>query len=360
MCRWSAGWLVVAPLWLACHGAPEPVVEPTWLPDGGAVVRQAPVARFSGSRVVETTRRLASRGAETTTSEALARRRLAIQEDLAAFGVPSEEWLLASASAVSGPAGDIPPATSVHAVVGVLDGESNDVILLLAGGDAPDREGFVRSPVDRASGTAVLLELARVLAARPRPYTVWLGFQDDSRSEADLAFESSELFADELARRGARDRVRVVVSFTSLFDPELQIERDLGSHRVHRETFWVSARALGLEDVFPADAPFSSPETAHVVWSIRGYRAVVAIVGGDSSDTLDSRSESSLARTSEQTNAAIATRLDEFGVVVLDALDRIVSRFASIDEFSKSPLTSERWEEVPLPRDAPSVPAPVP
>jgi hypothetical protein len=338
---------------LGCQNAPEPAAPLVWLPDGEASVGQSLVAPFSGAHVVETAQRLVSQEGDSASGEDLAQRRGAIMELLSALGVPNEEWLLASASDAVVPDADTPTSTPLNAVVGVLDGGSDDLLLLLAGDEPSDRGGVALDPIDRVSGTAALLELARVLAARPRPYGVWLGFLDDSRPDAALDFEASELFLEELARRGVLPRVRLVVLFGSLLDPDLRIDRDLRSHRVHRETFWESARALGLEDVFSRDAPFGSPESAHVVWLAGGFRNVVAIVGEPSS-------RSSEARTQEDTTAEIATRLDEFGVVVLDTLARIAARFEGIDGFAKSPLTSERWEDVLPTPDVQPAPAPVP
>lgn len=338
---------------LGCRSAPEPVAQPVWWPEGASVAGPGPVGPFSGARVVETAQRLAAPGGDAVSGEDLARRRQAISEQLGAIGVPNEQWLLASASHGVVATADSPTSTPLNAVVGVLDGESDDLLLLLAGDEPPDRGGLALEPIERVSGAAALLELARVLAARPRPYGVWLGFLDDSRPDAVLDFEASELLMEELARRGVLPRVRIVVLFGSLIDRDLRIERDLRSHRVHRETFWDSARSLGLEEVFADDAAFGSPDSAHVVWLAGGLRSVVAIVGEPSRG-------SSPADTDEQATAASVTRLDEFGVVALDALARIASRFAGIDGFAKSPLTSERWEDASPPPEAPHVPAPVP
>ena len=151
------------------------------------------------------------------------------------------------------------PLEIVH-LTGVLPGASSDVFLLAAAYDTTpfDTFRFVGAN-DGASGPALLLELGRVLADRPRRYTVWLTFLDgDSMHEArvatqgaeDRAFAGSRALARQLADEGRLSRIRLAVYYNQVADRDLSIERDLRSHRIYREIFWQSARSLDQTAAF--------------------------------------------------------------------------------------------------------------
>ena len=113
---------------------------------------------------------------------------------------------------------------------------------------------------DGASGAAVLLELARVIAAEPLPYTTWFVFLDGESlpSSADGTPDpiGSRVFALLLSERAAGEQVRLAVVLNRVCDPDLKIARDLGSHRIYREEFWRAAARLGHADAFQRDGAF--------------------------------------------------------------------------------------------------------
>ena len=276
----------------------------------------------------------------------------------------------AGAEAAAGGGAGQADAADGRTVVGSLPGRSDDVLLLVAPyGATGDEAEEALERADVASGAAVLLELGRALSARPRLYTVWLAFvagdAATSGGEGDgtaaRAWPGSAALADALAQRGDRERVRVVVYFESLAHPDLRVARDLRSHRIHRETFWESARALGLDDVFVAEEPLSSPESGHVALLERDWRGVVAIVGA-SEPALPVAEEESEPLQPDAAEDATVTRLAELGTVVLDALDRIAARLARIDGFANDGLAGELWESGPSApgRSAPPIADPRP
>jgi hypothetical protein len=355
---------VVLGLVLGCQGAPDEV-EPAWLPGAGAEL-PAPPPRFSGERALSDAGRLARQAEGSPASRAAARTRRAIERALHEMGARVEVLGLAGPAGTDARGGGGPTAVEdavrpgARAVVGSLPGRSEDVLLLVAryhaAGEGAE-EAFERADV--ASGAAVLLELGRALSARPRPYTVWLAFVEGDAVEAGAGtargegsgsavdvYSASAALADALAQRGDRERVRVVVFFESLAHPDLRVARDLRSHRIHREAFWDSARALGLDDVFVPDEPLSSPEGGHVALLERDWRGVVAIVGA-SPPALPVDDEEADPPRPDAAEDATVTRLDELGTVVLDALGRIAVRLSRIDGFANDGLAGESWEAGP-------------
>jgi hypothetical protein len=354
---------------VACQSAPDDV-EPAWLPGAGAEL-PAPPPGFSGERALADARGLVRHAERSPASRAAARVRRDIERALHEMGARVEVLGPTGAAGADAPGGDRPmaeevAAAGVPAIVGSLPGRSDDVLLLVAayGATGPDEAAQALELADAASGAAVLLELGRALSARPRPYTVWLAFVEggvagrgvegdagagdtgtpggEDDGAAARIHPGSAALADALAQRGDRERVRVAVFFDSLAHPDLRVARDLRSHRIHRETFWDSARALGLEDVFVAEEPLSSPESGHVALLERDWRGVVAIVGATPPALPVDEDEAEPLRPDAAEDATV-TRLDELGTVVLDALDRIAARLARIDGFVNDGLAGEDW-----------------
>jgi len=365
------GAVVSLGLVLGCQGAPDEV-EPAWLPGAGTRL-PAPPPPFSGDRALEDARRLARHAETSPVSRAAAQTRRDIERALHEMGAGVEVVGgagPAGAEAAAGGGAGQADAADGRTVVGSLPGRSDDVLLLVAPyGATGDEAEEALERADVASGAAVLLELGRALSARPRLYTVWLAFvagdAATSGGEGDgtaaRAWPGSAALADALAQRGDRERVRVVVYFESLAHPDLRVARDLRSHRIHRETFWESARALGLDDVFVAEEPLSSPESGHVALLERDWRGVVAIVGA-SEPALPVAEEESEPLQPDAAEDATVTRLAELGTVVLDALDRIAARLARIDGFANDGLAGELWESGPSApgRSAPPIADPRP
>ncbi len=225
-----------------------------------------------------------------------------------------------------------------------IPGPSSDVFLLLAPYDTRRYENFRFLGVnDGGSGAAVLLEIARVLAADPLPYTTWLVFLD---GEAPLAPSSvpvappshfgSRALARRLQERRVLSGVRLALILNRVCDADLRVARDLLSHRVYREEFWRAAARLGRTDAFPPGASFESPVASHHALAAVGLRRVVALVdtsfGGDEPPGLYAGTED------DDLEHCSADSLEAVGKVALQALDKISQRLAKIDRFAAAPL----------------------
>jgi hypothetical protein len=230
----------------------------------------------------------------------------------------------------------------VH-VTGVIPGKSSDVFMLVASYDTPPRAKaeFERAHNEGASGPALLLELARVLASQPQPYTVSVAFLEGeafppSLRDGEAALLGSRDLARQLAEEGSLSRLRLAVFFHHVADPDLEIARDLRSHQVYREIFWQAAQSLGHVTAFPSDGGFRSPRLGHLSFLDRGLRGVVAIAD----DRLNGEDAPGARWCTDRDPArrCSAESLEVVAVVTLEALEQIGARLEKIDRFASSPL----------------------
>ena len=247
-----------------------------------------------------------------------------------------------------------------------IEGSSEELFVLLAPYDTGHFEEFPFLGVnDGASGAALLLELARVLAERDLPYTTRLVFVDGEgrfgRGGSDLEEQrwlGGQALAETMEQEGLLSSIRLLVAMNRVCDAEIRIARDLGSHRHHREEFWKAAAALGGSDAFPPGQGFESVQASHRAFADRGVRPVVAIVdtafGGEAPPGVYADTEE---------DAIVHCAPDSLGVVgtvTLRALETIGRRLAKIDRFSQSPLAELEVESEasdPLPgSEAPPAP----
>jgi hypothetical protein len=233
-------------------------------------------------------------------------------------------------------------------VLATIPGDSPQLFLLVAPYDSSHFDDFdFVGTNDGASGAALLLEFARVLAASPLPYTTRFAFlEGEGRlGRGGHPFEErrgsgSQLLADRMAVEGELAAVRLLVAFNRVCDADLRIARDLGSHRMHREEFWKNAGRLGQIEAFPPDELFESPQSSHLAFRDRGVRPVLAIedtvFGGEEAPGIYADTEDDdLAHCAPES-------LETVGVVSLAALETIGERLAKIDRFARSPLTAEQ------------------
>lgn len=235
---------------------------------------------------------------------------------------------------------DSPPVPLVS-LVGVLPGDSEDIFLIAAPYDTAEFHNFRFVGANGgASGPALVLEVGRVLASRPRPYTIWLAFVDGdafSASGGDVThFLGSELLSQQWQESGVLERVRFAVFVDRVADADLTIARDLWSHGMYRDLFWQAARNLGYAEEFAPDRGFESPATGHRAFLDRRLRRVVALVdnrygAGEPPGSYWRSEEDTLLRCSPES-------LTTVGQVTLEALFHIGQRLEKIDRFSRSPF----------------------
>ncbi|HEX6209778.1 MAG TPA: M28 family peptidase [Methylomirabilota bacterium] len=199
-------------------------------------------------------------------------------------------------------------------VIAVVPGRRPDVVML---GGHYDTKLFTQfrfvGANDGGSSTAVLLELARRLAASPRDYTYWLVWFDGEEARAtwtdrDSLYGSRRLAA-ELAR--ARRLPRAMILLDMVGDRDLVIRREAHSAGWLTDILWEAAARLGhgrhfVREVLPV-------EDDHVPFLRAGVPATLLI---DFDFPAWHTAEDTLATVSAESMAVV-------GEVVLEALPSI-------------------------------------
>jgi len=341
--------LLAASCALSCWGGPlTPRVRDT----------TPPVTGFSSERAWGHLQALVAIGPRVTGSEGSERARAYILDQLSKLDLKVETH----AATVPIPP-DFKVGLPVENLIAVIPGASEDLVILAAPYDTPAVEDpeYVGAN-EGASGAALLLELARVIAEKPLPYTTWIVFLDGEAplttgdtARPTVGLLGSRAFASSLAELELVRRVRLGVVFVRVGGSDLRIARDLKSHRMYREEFFAAAKITGHTDAFRSVQPFESPYAAHHSFLGHGMRRVV-VLSGSSLASEDESGELQVDRADTLENCSPES-LQAVGDVALVSLDRITARLAKIDRFSESPFgDSDEALEVPVGR--PSTPQP--
>jgi hypothetical protein len=302
----------------------------------------ARVAAFSAERAWRDLQALTKDGGRPVGSPSNARARDYLRAELEGVGLEVESWDVDYAIAAEESPDAVAPKIRVINLSAVIPGtRSQDRFLLVAPFDSRSFNDFeFVGTNDGASGAAVVLEIARTLAADPLPYATEIAFLDgespfaapDGRKGVYREIGSLGL-ASRLQETGISG-VRLLIYLNRVGDADLRIARDLVSHRIYREEFWKAAAALDRTQAFPRDAAFENAEIAHRYFAQIGLRQIVTIAdtafGGDQPPGLYAdTAQDTLERCSPDS-------LETVGVVVLAGLDAISERLGKIDRFAAS------------------------
>jgi hypothetical protein len=230
--------------------------------------------------------------------------------------------------------------------VGLTDSDPVDLVNLavLIPGTAPDPIGeiVVVTPLDTAprdtfellganeggSGSATVLELARALARSPLPYPTRLVFLDGEVFEDGLRL-GIQVAAFELQGHD----VRLLLYLHQVGDADLEIRRDLVSHRVFRDSFFRTAARLGHGEAFAAQKGFDQIPGGHELLFRNGFRQIVAL-----SDIRYGGSETpgDFWRTAEDNLDHVSSEsLGVVGETVLEGLKDIGAHLRRVDAHSQ-------------------------
>ena len=290
---------------------------------------QARVTLFSADRAWRNLQALTEIGVRPVGSEGNARARRYLQDELEKLGLEAESWEVEYAEGT----------TSVTNLSAFIPGtRSADRLLLVAPFDTRSLEDFeFVGANDGASGSAVLLEMARVIVSDPLPYATQIVFVD---GEAPFSSEGTGRGYQGVGRTGLAARiqkagvtgVRLMVFLNRVGDADLRIARDLMSERIYREEFWKAAAELERDYAFPSDAGFENAGIDHQSFLSIGLHRIVSIVdtsygGGQPPGRYAGTADDTIERCSPDS-------LETVGVVVLAALDSISQRLIKIDRFS--------------------------
>jgi glutaminyl-peptide cyclotransferase len=186
-------------------------------------------------------------------------------------------------------------------VIAVLPGRRADVIMLAGHYDTKLFSAFrFVGANDGGSSTALLLELARRLAARPREYTYWLVWFDGEEARENWTARDSLYGSRQLATELAKDKrlPRAMVLVDMIGDRDLGIRREAHSAGWLTDIIWEAAARLGHGRHFLREA--MPVEDDHVPFLRLGVPAALLIdfdfpPWHTAEDTLDKVSAQSLA-----------------------------------------------------------------
>ena len=320
--------LLGAAMALACESPPPPQAPAKGEQAAGAEL-------FDAERAWEDLEHFAAIGPRVMGSEGAAKARRYIVSQLAEVALRTERQGVRVER-------EGEPPLRLENVAAVIPGDSSDILLLLAPYDTRPYATFEHQGVNAGgSGAAVLLELARALSRQRLLYTVWFVFLEGEAplGEGALAEPShfgSRGFAQRLVELDAVPHIRLAVVIDRVCDADLEIARDLGSHRIYREEFWHAARRLGRGGAFPRKSGYQSPRSSQEALREVGVPRVVTLTdtsfGGDEPPGLFAGNEDD---TIEHCSPA---SLETVGLVTLETLQTITRRLARIDRFSRSPV----------------------
>jgi hypothetical protein len=209
-------------------------------------------------------------------------------------------------------------------LIGVLPGQREERILVGTHYDTKRLPGFVGAN-DGASGTAVLLELARALGDAPRPYGVWLVFFDGEEALGPEITRSDGLFgsralAAELARTGELERIRALLLVDMVGDRDLHLTEDVTSSPTLRQALAEEAERLGLGEVLRGGGSVPVIDD-HTPFQQQGLSEVLALI--DFQFGADSMPGPLWHTTGDDLQAVAAGSLNSVGRLLVELLQRI-------------------------------------
>lgn len=205
--------------------------------------RQAP---FDEGRAWAHLEHLVSLGPRPPGSEALEATRRYLSEQLAALGLePVREPFTART-----PLGPIEMANVYADLPG--EGEAPPIVVLCTHFDTKRFDFEFVGANDGGSGTAVLLEIARLLAkGPPRPVTYRFLFLDGEEALRPVWVDPDNTYGsrhhvEQLRKSGLLQRIGACVLLDMVGDADLRLNRDLNSDPKLLELFFEAAREAGL------------------------------------------------------------------------------------------------------------------
>jgi glutaminyl-peptide cyclotransferase len=207
----------------------------------------SPRILFNENKAFEHLTYMVKLGPRTSGSPALRESQKYIEASLEKFGFMVKELPFDAAT----PLGKVP----MKNILGSRQGRNENVLLLAAHYETKKFTEFTFVGAnDGASGTAVLLELARILPERTKNLTLMLAFFDGEESfgpwsESDGLYGSRN-FVETMGREGTLQKVRAMILLDMVGDESLSINRDCNSTPWLEKLMQDTAHELRLDAYF--------------------------------------------------------------------------------------------------------------
>jgi len=276
--------------------------------------RGGPAFTFSGERALAHVRALVSLGPRPAGSAGIQRARAYILKQLRRARLDVEEISFTAST----PRGRVPMAN----LVAKIPGKRREIIVLAGHYDTLPAEGFLGAN-DAGSSMGLLLELARVLAARENELTLWVVFFDGEeaihRWGPRDGLYGSRYLSNYWQRLGVLPQIRALLLVDMIGDRDLKLRRDPNSTPWLVDLIWAVAHELGYGAHF-ADAPLAI-EDDHIPFVRAGVPAVDLI-------DFEYGPNNRYWHTPEDTLDKLSARsLDIIGKVVLETVRRLERRW---------------------------------
>jgi glutaminyl-peptide cyclotransferase len=212
------------------------------LGEGGALAGQTPAA-FDSTKAFEHLRQQVAIGPRPSGTAANVKNRDYIKAQMAALGLKTVEQPFEGATPLG-------PVKMVN-LIATIPGQRPDRIVLASHFDTKlFRDIRFVGASDGASSTAALIELARVVKARPQlPFTIELLFLDGEEAVVEWAGTDntygSRHYVDAARKSGSLKSLRALILLDMIGDRNLTIRRESNSTRWMTDIVWGVARRLG-------------------------------------------------------------------------------------------------------------------
>jgi Zn-dependent M28 family amino/carboxypeptidase len=271
---------------------------------------QAPAA-FDSSKAWEHLRQQVAIGPRPSGSAANVKNRDYIKAQMAALGIKTVEQPFEGATPLG-------PIKMVN-VIATIPGQRTDRIVLASHFDTKlFRDVRFVGASDGASSTAALIELARVIKARPQlPFTIELLFLDGEEAVVEWQGTDntygSRHYVEAARKSGSLKSLRALILLDMIGDRNLTIRRESNSTRWLTDIVWGAARKLGHRAFMDEE---TTVEDDHIPFLKAGVPSV---------DIIDL--DYPQWHTAQDTLDAVAARsLQVVGEVVVAALPEIEAR----------------------------------
>jgi Zn-dependent M28 family amino/carboxypeptidase len=232
----------------------------------------AALPAFDSSRAFADLKHLVSFGPRPAGSDALAKSRQWIMSQLTASGLKPEEDKFTAST----PVGNLDMAN----VIVRLPGASSDIVIVCGHYDTKrfDRFRFVGAN-DGGSSAALVLELARAMAKRPMPYTLWFLWTDGEEAERedwkgnDNDYGSRHL-EQKLASEGELNRVKAFILVDMIGDAKLDVRVDPNSTPWLTDLEFSTAHRLGYDRYFLSNQQLTVDGDDYDPWLAAGVPSV--------------------------------------------------------------------------------------
>lgn len=233
----------------------------------GPVAAQTAAKTFSGDSALNFTAKAVAFSMRPSGSAANTKQRAWIRTQLASFGceVSTDSF---TAQTPDGP-------VEMENIIAKFPGESGRAIAITGHFDTKKMAGFLGAN-DGGSSTGTLLELARVLAGRPRIDDLYIVFFDGEEALRDWTATDSVYGSRHLANKwsadGMNSKLKALINVDMTGDRNLDIVDEDYSAASLRKLVWDNADALGYSSIFLRQP--SAVEDDHLPFLEAGVRAL--------------------------------------------------------------------------------------